>query len=118
MTQVMYGEPIKEVVQRLLQQAGRRIGVKPRYVLWDRGFYSVEAVRYLQAARHPFLMPVACRSRKPRVLEQSQSVWQFFTWKHSGWSQHRWCNAEGRFATVGVCAWSMASLDGGGSRAG
>src|SRR4030066_67792 len=65
MTRVLYGEAMKEVVQHLLQQAGR-IGVKPRYLLLDRGFYSVEVVRYLQAARYPFLMPVARRGRKPR----------------------------------------------------
>ncbi len=52
MTRVLYGKPIKEVVQRLLQQASR-IGVKPRYLLLDRGFYNVEVVRYLQAARYP-----------------------------------------------------------------
>ena len=102
MTRVLYGEPIKEVVQRLLQQAGR-IGVKPRYLLLDRGFYNVEVVRYLQAARYPFLMPVARRGRKPRNAEQSQSVWRFFTWKRNGWSQHRWRNPEGRLATVGIC---------------
>jgi len=102
MTRVLYGEPVKEVVQRLLQQA-RRIGVKPRYLLLDRGFYNVGVVRYLQAARYPFLMPVARRGRKPRDPEKSQSVWRFFTWKRSGWSEHRWRDQEGRLATVGVC---------------
>ena len=102
MTRVLYGEPMKEVVQRLLQQASR-IGVKPRYLLLDRGFYSVEVVRYLQAARYPFLMPVARRGRKPRDPEKSQSVWQFFAWKRSGWSEHQWRDNEGRLATVGIC---------------
>ena len=102
MTRVLYGEPIKQVLQRLLQRASR-IGVKPRYLLLDRGFYSVEVVRYLQAARYPFLMPVARRGRKPRHPEKSQSLWRFFAWKRSGWSQHRWRNAEGRLATVGIC---------------
>ena len=102
MTRVLYGEPMKEVVQRLLQQASR-IGVKPRYLLLDRGFYSVAVVRYLQAARYPFLMPVARRGRKPRDPEKSQSVWQFFAWKRSGWSEHQWRDNEGRLATVGIC---------------
>ena len=102
MTRVLYGDPMKEVLQRLLQQA-RWIGVKPRYLLLDRGFYNVEVIRYLQAARYPFLMPVARRGRKPRDPEKSQSVWQFFAWKHSGWSQHQWRNPEGRLATVGIC---------------
>jgi putative transposase len=102
MTRVLYGDPMKEVLQRLLQQASW-IGVKPRYLLLDRGFYSVEVVRYLQAAGYPFLMPVARRGRKPRDPEKSQSVWQFFAWKRSGWSQHQWRNQEGRLATVGIC---------------
>lgn len=102
MTRVLYGEPIKEVIQRLLQRASR-IGVKPRYLLLDRGFYSVDVVRYLQAARYRFLMPVARRGRKPRHPEKSESVWRFFAWKRSGWSEHRWRNAEGRLATVGIC---------------
>ena len=102
MTRVLYGEPMKEVVQRLLQQASR-IGVKPRYLLLDRGFYSVEVVRYLQAARYPFLMPVARRGRKPHNPEQSESVWQFFFWKRSGWSEHSWRDKHGRLATVGIC---------------
>jgi len=100
-TRVLYGEPIKEVVQRLLQQASR-IGVKPRYLLLDRGFYSVAVVRYLQAARYPFLMPVARRGRKPRDPEKSPSVWRFFAWKRSGWSEHQWRDDEGRLATVGI----------------
>ncbi len=46
---VAEGEPLKEVVQRLLKQA-RSVGVKPRLLLLDRGFYSVDVIRYLQAA--------------------------------------------------------------------
>lgn len=102
MTRVLYGEPVQEVVQRLLKQASR-IGVKPRYLLLDRGFYNVAVVRYLQAARYPFLMPVARRGRKPRDPEKSQSVWRFFAWKRSGWSEHAWRDKEGRLATVGIC---------------
>jgi putative transposase len=102
LTRVLYGEPIKDVLQRLLQQASR-IGVKPRYLLVDRGFHSVEVVRYLQAARYPFLMPVARRGRKPRDPEKSESVRRFFTWKRDGWSEHRWRDAQGRSATVGIC---------------
>ena len=102
MTRVLRGEPMKEVIQRLLQQAAQ-IGVKPRYLLLDRGFYSVAVVRYLQAARVPFLMPVARRGRKPRHPEQSKSLWRFFAWRRSGWSKHSWRDKHGRQATVGIC---------------
>ena len=65
LTGVTKGEPLKDVVQRLLRQAAR-VGVRPRLLLLDRGFYSVAVIRYLQAARHPFLMPVVCHGRSPK----------------------------------------------------
>ena len=102
LTRVLYDDTIKEVVQRLLQQL-RRIGVKVRYLLLDREFYSVEVVRYLQSARIPFLMPVAQRGRRSTGAKKSQGIRRFFTWKRSGWSQHRWRNPQGRSATVGIC---------------
>ena len=67
LTGVTKGEPLKDVVQRLLQQAAR-VGIRPRLLLLDRGFYSVAVVRYLQQARRPFLMPVVCHGRSPKQL--------------------------------------------------
>src|SRR3954470_11249568 len=55
LTGVTKGEALKDGVQRLLRQAAN-VGVRPRLLLLDRGFYSVAVIRYLQAARHPFLM--------------------------------------------------------------
>src|SRR5512132_4128909 len=40
LTGVTKGEPLKEVVQRLLRQAAS-VGIRPRLLLLDRGFYSV-----------------------------------------------------------------------------
>ena len=64
LTGVRKGEPLKDVVQRLLRQAAS-VGVRPRLLLLDRGFCSVAVIRYLQAARYPFLMPVVCHGRRP-----------------------------------------------------
>src|SRR3982750_4470843 len=64
LTAVGRGEPLEEVLKRLLRQAAA-IGIACRLLLLDRGFYSVGVIRYLQAARYPFLMPVICRGRKP-----------------------------------------------------
>jgi len=102
MTRVLADESMEEVVQRLLRQASR-VGVKLRFLLLDRAFYSVNVIRYLQAARYPFLMPVAKRGRKPSQPREGPSVWDFFDRKRSGWSQHTLRNAEGRSATVGIC---------------
>src|SRR5262249_56993217 len=64
LTGVRRGEPLPQVVRRLLQQAGKA-AVRPRYLLLDRGFCSVAVLRYLQAARYPFLMPLPLRRRQP-----------------------------------------------------
>src|ERR687898_1630850 len=87
LTGVRKGESLKDVVQRLLQQAAR-VGIRPRLLLLDRGFYSVAVVRYLQAARHPFLMPVVCHGRSPKHREGPSGSYLFRTWKKSGWSSY------------------------------
>ena len=80
LTGVKKGEPLKDVVQRLLRQAAS-VGVRPRLLLLDRGFYSVAVVRYLQAARYPFLMPVVCHGRSPKQQGGPTGSYVFRTWK-------------------------------------
>jgi Transposase DDE domain len=101
LTGVTKGEPLKEVVQRLLRQAAR-VGVRPRLLLLDRGFYSVAVVRYLQAARTPFLMPVVCHGRSPKQRGGPSGSYVFRTWKQSGWSTHTLTDAKRRTATVSI----------------
>src|SRR4051812_20366644 len=102
LTGVTKGEPLKEVVQRLLRQAAR-VGVRPRLLLLDRGFYSVAVVRYLQQARHPFLMPVVCHGRSPKQRGGPTGSYVFRTWKKSGWSRYTLTNAKKQTATVSIC---------------
>src|SRR5208283_5097147 len=73
LTPVEHGEKMKDVVQRLLAQA-RRAGIRPGLLLLDRGFYSVEVIRYLQAARVPFLMPAVARGRKPTKDQSATGI--------------------------------------------
>lgn len=101
-TYVRQGEPLAKVIQRLLQQAAKA-GVKPRYLLLDRGFYSVDVIRYLQAARYPFLMAVVCRGRKPEHPQGPSGTRVFLTWKRSGWGRYTLTNAKKRTATVAIC---------------
>lgn len=63
LTWVRRGEALEDVLWRLLRQA-RRVGVRPEYLLLDRGFCSVAVIRYLQAGRYPFLMPLPARGRR------------------------------------------------------
>jgi len=102
LTTVSRGEPLQDVIRRLLRQAARA-GVRPRYLLLDRGFCAVDVIRYLQAARYPFLMPLPLRGRQidhPRGPSGSQV---FRAYRRSGWSSYTLTNAKGRKATVGIC---------------
>ena len=99
---VKKGESLKDVVQRLLRQAAS-VGVKPRLLLLDRGFYGVAVVRYLQAARVPFLMPVVCHGRSPRHPKGASGSYLFRAWKVSGWATHTLSDATKRTATVSIC---------------
>src|SRR3982751_2492731 len=65
LTGVRKGESLKDVVRRLLRQAAC-VGIRPRLLLLDRGFYSVAVVRYLQQARDPFLLPGVCHGPPPQ----------------------------------------------------
>jgi putative transposase len=100
---VAKGEPLKEVVRRLLRPAAS-VGIRPRLLPLDRGFYSVAVVRHLQRARVPFLMPVACHGRSPRQPGGPTGSHVFRTWKRSGWSCYTPTEGRtGRTATVSIC---------------
>ena len=102
LTWVRRGEPPPGVIRRLLQQAAKA-GVRPRYLLLDRGFCSVAVIRYLQAARCAFLMPLPLRGRKPAHPKGASGSRVFATWKRSGWSRYTLTDAQKRRATVAVC---------------
>ena len=72
-------------------------------MLLDRGFYSVGVIRYLQAARYPFLMPVVCRGRKVEHPKGPSGTRVFLTWKKSGWGSYTLTDAKKRKATVSIC---------------
>jgi putative transposase len=99
---VEHGTALRHVVAKLLSRV-RAAGIRLKLLLLDRGFYSVEVVRYLQSARVPFLMPVPMRGRKPSHPRGPSGTYVFAAWKHSGWTTHSWVNADGRRATVSIC---------------
>lgn len=102
LTAVRQGEPLPEVIRRLLRQAAKG-GVRPRYLLLDRGFCSVAAIRYLHAARRPFLMPLVLRGRKADHPKGVSGSRVFATHKRSGWSRYTLTDAKGKKAAVAVC---------------
>ena len=93
-------------LKRLLRVA-RAEGVKCRLLLLDRGFYSVAVIRYLQAARCAFLMPVIRRGRKPANGKPATGTRALAAWKKSGWSAHTLKTTKatkyGKTATVQIC---------------
>jgi hypothetical protein len=101
LTPVERGEDMKIVVQRLLGIA-RQASVRPRLLLLDRGFYAIDVIRYLQAARVPFLMPAIARGRKPTKDKPATGIRAFAEWKRSGWGSHQLVSGK-RKATVSIC---------------
>jgi hypothetical protein len=102
LTAVTKGESMKDVLQRLLKQA-RSVGVKARLVLLDRGFYSVDVIRYLQAARQPFLMPAVIRGQKADDPRGPSGTRLFAAKKKSGWFEYTITSGSKRTATVSIC---------------
>jgi putative transposase len=102
LTAVTKGESMKDVLRRLLKQA-RSVGVKARLVLLDRGFDSAEVIRYLQAARRPFLMPVVIRGLKADDPRGPSGTRVFAAMKRSGSFQDTVTGGSKRTATVSIC---------------
>jgi putative transposase len=101
LTYVRQGEKLADVLGRLLATA-RLAGVRPRLLLLDRGFYSVGVIRYLQAARQPFVMPVPIRGRKADHPKGPGGTRVFASWRRGGFGQYRLTGAGGRGASVGI----------------
>lgn len=91
-----------EVVRELLRQV-RAAGIKVRYTVLDRGFYSVDVIRYLQQARTPFLMPMVGRGRSVKHALGPSGSNVFKQCKVSGWSEYTLTDAKKKKATVRVC---------------
>lgn len=99
---VTRSETLKQVLQELLLVVSKR-GLKIGLLLLDRGFYSVEVIRYLQQARRPFLMPMICHGRKADHPRGPSGSNVFKAMKTSGWSTHTLQDAKKNKATVSVC---------------
>jgi putative transposase len=94
-----------EVVTKRLMALARKAGIRPKLLLLDRGFYSVGVIRYLQAARIPFLMPAIARGRKPTKDRPATGIRAFQLWKKGGWGTHTLHDGKKRKATVRICVY-------------
>jgi hypothetical protein len=102
LTTVERGEKMHEVIKRLLRRLAQ-LGICVRMLLLDRGFWSVALIRYLQAARYPFLMPVALRGRKDEHPEGPSGTRVFAVRKHGGFDEYTLSAADGQTARVRIC---------------
>jgi putative transposase len=98
---VRAGENLAGVLQRLLTLA-RDAGVRPSLVLLDRGFFSVGVVRYLQASRTPFVMPVPIRGRTKDHPKGPGGTRVFSYWERGGFGRHTLSREDGQVASVGI----------------
>lgn len=98
---VRQGENLAAVVKRLMRTA-RAAGVCPGLVLLDRGFFTVDVIRYFQAARTPFLMPVPIRGRKKDHPDGPGGTRVFSYWRRSGFARYTLRRTDGKVANVGI----------------
>jgi hypothetical protein len=103
LTFVKAGQPLDEIVRRLLHRIAR-IGLKPSLVLLDRAFWTVEVIRYLQQVRCPFLMPVTGRGRKAGHPQGPSGTNVFYCGKKSGFTSYLLHSHRGeKIARVSIC---------------
>ncbi len=89
---VRRSQSLSDLLRFLLDQLAR-IGIEIKLLLLDRAFFYVEVLDWLQQANVPFLMPVVFRGHKPAHPEKSKKLWQFLSWKKSGWAEY-WCESR------------------------
>jgi putative transposase len=104
LTYVRDGEKMPVVLKRLLRLCARG-GVRPALLLLHRGFWSVGVIRYLQAARCPFLMPVVTRGKKAGKPGGPSGTRVFQGWEKGGFDEYtlKETGKKGKKARVGIC---------------
>ena len=63
----------------------------------------MDVIRYLQAARYAWLMPLVLRGRQPEHPQGVSGSRVFATWKRRGWGRYTRTSAAKRRATFRVC---------------
>lgn len=91
------GAPMDRVTRELRRRVVA-MGIGIKLLLLDRGFNSAGVVRYLQAARQPFIMPQAVHGKKPKegpltglraIRAYHRTGWTTYSWKPQRQGQRR-----------------------------
>ena len=109
LTHVERGEAMKEVVKRLLAVVRRR-DVKIKFLLLDKGFFSVEVISYLRRAGHGFIIPAVPRGRKPKGRKKPTGLRALLKKKHGYYTHTMTGNIGGkrRSTKVTICVASKS----------
>jgi len=115
LTRVEYGESMKEVVQRLLAIVRRR-AVKIRFLVLDKGFFSVEVIQYLHRARYGFIVPAFVRGPKPKNPKTPPNGLRALLKKKNGFYRQTLTSGQTKekkktSATVKICVASKSYTD-------
>jgi hypothetical protein len=92
------------VVQRLMAIVRRR-QVKVRFLLLDKGFFSVEVISYLKRAKVGFIIPAMVRGRKPKGRKKAIGL-RAIRKKKNGYYKHTLTGKVGkkpRSTRVTIC---------------
>jgi len=100
LTWVRRHESTVAVLRRLLGRI-REIGLKIKYLLLDRGFFSVAVMECLQQENLPFLMPVKFSGRRPKKGSKPSGL-RALKRKAAGWYSHT-MKSGNRQVTFSVC---------------
>lgn len=105
-----------EAVVRELRRRVVAAGVNPRLLLLDRGFHTAGVVRYLQAARQPFIMPQAIHGKAPKD-GQLRGLRAIRATHPTGWTRYSWKPTGQRRVSVDLCVLRRRRRDRRGHRA-
>jgi hypothetical protein len=100
LTWVRRHESTVTVLRRLLSKI-RKIGLKIRCLLLDRGFFSVAVMTLLQQEKLPFLMPVKFSGRRPKRCRKATGL-RAIRRQPAGWYSHTMQSGKQQ-VTFSVC---------------
>ena len=103
---VVKGNDWPAIIDQLLAQA-LALGLKPRRLLLDRGFYSAQVMLHLQQKKLPYMMPMIQRGKKGKTKATSTATRQFFLKRRRGWDRYTW---EARLRKSGQQAGSRTTV--------
>lgn len=95
LTHVEQGEAMKDVVKRLIATVRGR-GVKIKFLLLDKGFFSVDVISYLKRAGHGFIIPAVPRGRKPKRGKKATGLRALLKKNHGYYAHTMTSNTGGK----------------------